>query len=66
MARDTTPRPGPVARPEAKPDDAFVDDEGTLRVPADSDTGTIHDPNSITTGTDMEPERKHPPKAAYE
>lgn len=46
-----------------KSDETFIDEDGVRKVPADSDTGTIHDPNSITTGTEQEPERKHPPKS---
>ncbi len=45
-----------------KPDETFIDDDGTRKVPADSDVGTTHDPNSITTGTDMEPDERKSPK----
>ena len=32
-------------------------------VPADSPIGTTHDPNSVTTGTDAEPDDRFPPKS---
>ncbi len=44
-------------------DETFVDKDGVRKVPADSDTGTTHDPNSITTETGIEPEKRHPPKS---
>ena len=31
-------------------------------VPDASGRGTTHDPNSVTTGTDMEPEDRFPPR----
>lgn len=32
------------------------------KAPVDDPIGTIHDPNSVTTGTDVEPKNKLPPK----
>jgi len=32
------------------------------KVPPDSPVGTTHDPNSVTTGTEVEPDDKFPPK----
>ena len=52
----------PVITRTKQPDETFIDDDGVRRVPADSDVGTTHDPNSVTTGTDMEPDDRHPPK----
>ena len=32
------------------------------KVPADSPVGTTHDPNSVTTGTEAEPDDRYPPR----
>ena len=37
-----------------------ADDTGM--VPAESPIGTTHDPNSVTTGTESEPDDQFPPK----
>lgn len=46
-----------------KPAPTFVEESnGPRKVPADSPVGTTHDPNSVTTGTPVEPEDRFPPK----
>ncbi|CTQ33875.1 hypothetical protein [Jannaschia rubra] len=42
--------------------DPARDPKAPQKVPADSPVGTTHDPNSVTTGTDVEPDDRYPPK----
>ncbi|WP_167767129.1 hypothetical protein [Jannaschia formosa] len=48
----TTPKTPPRTDRPGKP----------REVPADSPVGTTHDPNSVTTGTEVEPDDRFPPK----
>jgi hypothetical protein len=46
--------------PAPQPQDPDKDEP--RKVPADSAVGTTHDPNSVTTGTPVEPDDVFPPK----
>lgn len=45
-----------------RPDTPPRTGEEPRKVPADSPIGTTHDPNSVTTGTELEPDDRFPPK----